>query len=90
MKISKLQAKDLINGSEGHFFSPTFVKKNGELRKMVCRKGVTKHLKGGELAFNPNAKGLVVVFDVQKNAYRMVNINTLQELNINNATYIVV
>lgn len=87
MNISKAKAKDLINGSKGKFFSVAFTKKNGDLRNMNCRKGVTKHLKGGELAFNPNAKGLVVVFDAQKKAYRMININTLQSVTIDKATY---
>jgi hypothetical protein len=87
MNISKAKAKDLINASKGKFFSVAFVKKNGDLRNMNCRKGVTKHLNGGELAFNPNAKGLVVVFDAQKKAYRMININTLQSITIDKATY---
>ena len=87
MKISKLQAKDLINSSKGKFFTVAFTKKNAELREMNCRKGVKKHLKGGELMFNPDSKGLVVVFDAQIKDYRMININTLQELKINNATY---
>ena len=87
MKISKAKAKDLINASKGKFFSVAFTKKNGELREMNCRKGVKKHLKGGELAFDPNSKGLVVVFDAQKKAYRMININTLQSVTIDKATY---
>ena len=87
MIISKAKAKDLINASKGKFFSVAFTKKNGDLREMNCRKGVKKHLKGGELAFDPNSKGLVVVFDAQKQAYRMININTLQSVTIDKATY---
>lgn len=30
------------------FFSAIFTKKNGDLRKILCRLGVKKHLKGGE------------------------------------------
>ena len=90
MKISKAKAKDLINASKGKFFSVAFTKKNGELREMNCRKGVKKHLKGGELAFNPDSKGLVVVWDAQKKAFRMINTGGITELKINNETYSVV
>jgi len=85
--VNKEQAKNLINSSKGKFFTVEFVKKNGDTRVMNCRKGVKKHLKGGELAFDPNSKGLVVVFDAQKKAYRMININTLQSVTIDKATY---
>ena len=85
--VNKDQAKNLINSSKGKFFTVEFVKKNGDTRVMNCRKGVKKHLKGGELAFDPNSKGLVVVFDAQKKAYRMININTLQSVTIDKATY---
>lgn len=85
--VNKDQAKNLINSSKGKFFTVEFTKKNGDLRKMNCRKGVKKHLQGGSLAFDPNSKGLVVVFDAQKKAYRMININTLQSVTIDKATY---
>ena len=86
-KVSKNQAKELINSSKGKIFSVTFTKKNGETREMICRKGVKKHLKGGELMFDPNEKGLAVVFDMKKNAYRMININTLEKFVVDKATY---
>ena len=85
--VSKNQAKELINSSKGKIFSVTFTKKNGETREMICRKGVKKHLKGGELMFDPNEKGLAVVFDMKKNAYRMININTLEKIVVDKATY---
>ena len=85
--VTKNQAKELINSSKGKIFSVTFTKKNGETREMICRKGVKKHLKGGELMFDPNEKGLAVVFDMKKNAYRMININTLEKIVVDKATY---
>ena len=86
-KVSKNQAKELINSSKGKIFSVTFTKKNGETREMICRKGVKKHLKGGKLMFDPNEKGLAVVFDMKKNAYRMININTLEKIVVDKTAY---
>lgn len=44
MNISMLN--DIIKSTKGRFFSVQFIKKNGEVRNMVCRTGVTKFLKG--------------------------------------------
>ena len=91
MEISKAQARDIIKGSGGQFISVTFTKKNGEVRDLNGRMGVykSKHapLTGQGLAYNPNDYGLVGIFDVQKKAYRMININTLTCLKIKGKTY---
>lgn len=64
----------------GVIFSVRFIKKDGTVRAMKCRTGVTKKLKGGELSYDPVVKGLKVVFDIKANDYRMVNVNTVYEL----------
>lgn len=46
-------------------FSVDFIKKDGSARTMTCRLGVTKHLKGGELPFDPIEKGLLPVYDME-------------------------
>jgi hypothetical protein len=84
MTQSEIESKiqEIRNEAEGTFFSVHFIKKDGTLRKMVARLGVSKGVKGVGLAFNPTAKGLLPVFDVQKNAFRMINISTIQQLQI--------
>ena len=72
----------LIQKANGKFFSVIFEKKDGTLRKMVCRTGVKKHLKGGELKHNPAELGHLVVFDVQKKEYRTLNLNTVKEISL--------
>jgi len=71
----------------GNIFSAVFIKKNGERREMVCRLGVKKHLKGGQLAYDAKGRNLLPVFDMQKEGYRMINVNTLVQLKINGKTY---
>jgi hypothetical protein len=88
--ISSTQAKSIIDEQYGKFFSVVFIKKNGEIREMNCRQGVKAFLKGGTLKFDPQALGYVVVFDIQKMAYRMVNLNTLRGLKIDGKEYHVV
>ena len=74
--------------NKGKIFSVRYVKKDGTTRFMKCRTGVKSKLKGGELAFDPQAKGLKVVFDMVANGYRMINLNTIYELRIGNKTYL--
>jgi hypothetical protein len=75
--ISKEQAKNLIERNNCEIFKVTFTKKDGSIRDMVCRRNVTAHLKGGVLKYDPKALGYVVVFDMAKEDYRMINLNTL-------------
>ena len=57
---------------------------------MNCRFKVKKYLKGGKLKYNAINKGLLPVFDLQKNAYRMVNFNTVIKIRANKNTYLFV
>lgn len=86
-KISKLDAALKIFNSKGKTFTVEFVKKDWTIRKMNCRLGVHKHLKGGKLAYNPLDKGMINVFDMQKKEYRMINFNTLKTLTIDKNKY---
>ena len=85
--INKEQAKQLIRNTNGKFFTATFIKKDGTTRVMNARLGVKAYLKGGELPYDPESKGLIPVFDVKTGDYRMININTLTNLKIGNNTY---
>lgn len=69
------------------FFKATFVKSNGETRKMLARLGVKKHLKGGELKYNPKDYDNMVVYDMQKKGYRTINLKTLKQIKVNGKEY---
>jgi hypothetical protein len=81
-RISKKHAIKLINENKGAIFSASYVKVDGSLRDITCRLGVTKHLKGGKLAFNPTKLGMLPVFDLQAKGYRMLRVNTMYRLAI--------
>lgn len=68
-------------------FGVTFVKKDGTIRDMTCRLGVKKYLKGGELGFDIVEKGLLPVYDLQSEGYRMINLNTVTEIRANGQVY---
>ena len=85
--IERKKILNLLTDNKGSIFSVVFLKKDGTIRKMLCRFGVKKHLKGGKLAFNPLERALLVVFDMQKEAYRMINLETLMSINMKGVEY---
>jgi len=78
----------IAKAKSGKIFSVTFQKKNGEIRNMNARLGVTKGLTGKGMAWKPTSKGMLPVYDVQKREYRMVNFNTLLSIKMEGKTYI--
>ena len=85
--ISKDTAKQYIYKTNGKIFSAVFTKKNGEKRKMICRQGVAKYVKGVGLKFKPEEKDLIGVFDMHKKAYRFINTNTLEQIKFKGIKY---
>mgnify|MGYP000021997382 CR=1 FL=1 len=69
--------------SDGKIFHVEFIKRStGELRKMRCRLGVTKHLKGGGKAYSAKAKKLLTVFDMEAKGYRSIPIEGICSLQV--------
>jgi hypothetical protein len=85
--ISKADAKTLIKATKGKFFTVTFIKKDGTTRVMNCRLGVKAYLKGGELPYDPEPKGLIPVYDMGKQEYRIINTNTITNIKIGNKEF---
>lgn len=59
----------LLN-TNGKIVTVTFTKKDGSIRIMNCRIGVTKHLKGGASTLDP-AK-FITVYDLKSEGYRAI------------------
>ena len=85
---------DKIAG-DGKIASVDFITKpnkefpNGRLRKMVFRTKVTKGVTGEGLKYNPSDYGVRPVFDMQKRAFRMVNLETLISIRAKGVLHIV-
>jgi|LakMenEpi03Aug12_release.lakeMendotaPanAssembly.Ray.scaffolds.fasta_scaffold1420380_1 hypothetical protein len=77
LKTRSRALADKIDASTG-FITVTFVKKDGTVRKMNARVGVTKHLKGGTSTLD--ASQFVTVYDMTKGAYRAINRDTILEV----------
>lgn len=101
--ISKAEAaKILFDYSEGSIFTVKFIKRSDNtLRTMNCRKGVKKGVTGVGFKFNPKARNLVPVYDMQiaaklkktgetdKKAFRMISVEGITEMTMNGTCFVV-
>jgi len=86
MQLSKYELKNILGGK---IFSAVFIKKNGERRKIHCRLGVKKYVTGKGLSYNQDYYNYLTVYDLQKKAYRTLNVDTILSVNANNKNYLV-
>ena len=80
MKISKNYLDN------GRFFSVTFRKKDGTIRKMVARRGVKRNLQGNP-RYNPADYNLLTVWSVSDNGYRNISMSSILEVKANGLTF---
>ena len=89
MQVSRFKVLKIINDTQGKIFAIQFTKKDGTLRMMLVRLGVQKDLKGGNNGASKK-NGLITVWDMVANGYRMINLETLITLNASGERYEVV
>jgi len=80
----------LIELLKGQFFTVEFTKKDGTKRIMNCRTGVKKYLSNNGRTIQitkPIDNGILRVFDLQKNEYRSINLDTVNRITFNKITY---
>ena len=96
--ITSEQAFEILHLPENQttFFSGSYTKRDGSPRPFNGRRGVTKHLRGGELKYDPSTRGNVTYWD--RNAYvegvdegyRTIRTDDLLTLRIGKQDYIIV
>jgi hypothetical protein len=87
MKITQGKALQLIHAGKGKIFYAKFLKKDNTIRGMTARLSVSKGVNGIGMRYNPVARGLLPVYDMDKDAWRMINLRTLQYLSIQHKKY---
>ena len=80
-----MKLDQLLLNSGGKFITVTFTKKDGSLRTLTGRLGVTKHLKGGVSTLNPDL--YVTIYDMQNSGYRAVNRSTIKSVTCEGVTH---
>ena len=88
-KIHKTKVSDLINKNRNKIFSCVFVKKDGAIRTMNCRMGVKKGIKGTGKSISSPSNSYLTVFDMNKDQFRVINLETMLIINIGGKQYYV-
>lgn len=66
---------EIIEKSNGKFVSVEFYKKDGSLRTLTGRLGVTKHLRGGVKTVSEDQ--YITIYDTVNKGYRSINKDTI-------------
>jgi hypothetical protein len=83
-----MNLENVIKNTNGKIFRATFTKRTtGETRNLTGRLGVSKGVKGVGLSFNPSEKKLMVVYDMHKRNFRMINLERLYEVKFKGLIY---
>lgn len=86
--ITLQKAIKLIMATKGTVFSTTFIKRtDGSVRTLVGRLDVTKGVTGKGMSYDPFDKGLIPVYDFQKNQFRMINCDTIINISVRGKKY---
>ncbi len=82
--ISRTKARDLMSKNKGHFFTATFIKKDGMRRVMSCT--YLKDQTGSHLGY-VKVKDTVLCRKTPTNCIRNVNLQTISDLHIAGKKY---
>lgn len=65
----------ILSLTGGRFFTVVFRKKDGTIRRMNCRTGVKRYVKGADVPDGHVSKrdDMLVVYDVKANGYRCLS-----------------
>jgi hypothetical protein len=86
--IAKL--KDHRKNGNGRVFGCTVISRTtNTLKTMNCRFGVDKTTGAGR-TYNPESKGLITVFEQNRQGYRNINLSGLRSLTIDGEVYQIV
>jgi hypothetical protein len=79
----------LEKARDGRIFTVEFIKRTtGELRRMNARRGVKNGVTGKGIAYDAISRGLLPVWDVHKEAHRMINLAGLVGLSMGGKKYL--
>ena len=86
--IKPEKLRELIESTHGQPFHVSFIKKDGSVREMNAQTEVAIDLKGGKSTLEDHPE-YYVVYDMDKEGYRAVNLTTTFRLQIGDTVYIV-
>ncbi len=91
MKVSIERKREILDSANGGFFSVEFVKKNGEVRQMTCKKWIEKAFTYGSDNARVNTVAHINKYftaaDVNAGEFKNINLETLISAKVNGIAY---
>lgn len=81
-----MKLDQFVLNSNGKFVSVEFIKKDGSLRKITGRLGVTSALKGGKSTLDANQ--FITIYSMADQGYRAINRDTIRSVSVDGVTII--
>lgn len=78
---------EIINNTRGKFFTVTFVKKDGTIRKATAKTGVRKGVKGVGMNYNATDKGIKILWVCDAENFRAIKLNTILSIKFKSKNY---
>lgn len=92
-EVTEAEAKEIIRG--GHFVTVTFIKRDGTVRVLNGRTGVAKYVKGIGMVYDPEKKGIVILYEANNEAenpsdkYRAIRLDSIISIRAKGKEYTV-
>jgi len=86
--IAKNSVKAFIRVTDGQFFRMTYQKKDGSIRNLTVRTGVSKGVTGAGRKYDADDYGLVTVWEVN-GGFKAIKPENILELSFQGKTYLV-
>ena len=87
--ISKKSLRAFIRITDGRFFRMTYQKKDGSIRNLTVRTGVSKGVKGTGRAYDPKDYGLITVWEASSECFKAINPDQILEISFQGKTFLV-
>jgi len=87
-ELSKMLKSPALRASKAQV-SVVFMKKDGTKRTLIGRFGVKKDLAGTGPTYDAESKGLLSIYDVIAEDYRVINLATVEKAEIGDFTFVV-
>lgn len=89
--INRAGVHTFLRSLNGKFFTVEFIKRTtGELRVMRATTNYESKLAGGDLKYDANAKALIPVWDMEKQAFRSIPTDSVKVIRALGNTYTVI
>ena len=89
-RLNRWKVGSIIKNTNGKIFSAKFVQKNGDIRDITCRLETETGKKGTGVSPEKLDNPYICVYDMQKEGYRLINLQTIRSIKAEREEYLVV